>query len=140
MDADLKQAGYDDYNPTWHSVRMFTKVIASQYAQGANSDLPKRYQYEYDLHELWYWVVQGARYIAANHPAQDRLVSQVLHTREMGVLSRKIGPPKEGEEDQETEIATTSDGKYGAIFLFSWTKFKQPGRCLRTFLPLSATT
>ena len=111
VDADLKQAGYDDYNPTWHSVRMFTKVIASQYAQGANSDLPKRYQYEYDLHELWYWVVQGARYIAANHPAQDRLVSQVLHTREMGVLSRKIGPPKEGEEDQETEIATTSDGK-----------------------------
>lgn len=110
VDADLKQAGYDDLNATWHSVRMFTKVISSQYAKGVNSDLPKRYRYEYDLHELWYWVVHGARYIAANHPAQDRLVSQVLHAREMGVLSRRIGSPKEGDGDQETEIATTSDG------------------------------
>jgi hypothetical protein len=110
VDADLKQTGYDDFNATWQSVRMFTKVIASQYAKGANSDLPKRYRYEYDLHELWYWVVQGARYIAADHPAQDRLVSQVLHIREMGVLSRKMEPPKEGEVDQETEIATTADG------------------------------
>jgi hypothetical protein len=89
---------------------MFTKVIASQYTQGVNSDLPKKYRYEYDLHELWYWVVQGGRYIAADDPAQDRLVNQVLHTREMGVLSRKIGPLKEGEKDQEIEIATTSDG------------------------------
>jgi hypothetical protein len=109
VDADLKQTGYDDFNETWHSVRMFTKVIATQYARGANSDLPKKYRYEYDLQELWYWVVHGARYIAADHPAQDRLASQVLHTREMGVLSRKIGPSKEGEY-QETEIATTSDG------------------------------
>jgi hypothetical protein len=110
VDDDLKQTGYDDFNETWHSVRMSTTVIASQYARGTNSDLPKKYRYEYDLQELWYWVAQGARYIAADHPAQDRLVGQVLHTREMGVLSRKIGPPKEGGEDQETEIATTSDG------------------------------
>jgi hypothetical protein len=113
VDADLKQAGYNDFNATWQSVRMFTKVIASQYAQGVNSDLPNKYRYEYDLHELWYWVVHGARYIAADHPAQDRLVSQVLHTREMGVLSRKIVPlkeEKEGKEGQEMEIATTSDG------------------------------
>jgi hypothetical protein len=89
---------------------MFTKVIASQYARGANFDLPKRYWYEYDIHELWYWVVQSARYISADHTAQDRLVCQVLHIREMGVLFRKIGPPKAGGEDQETEIATTSDG------------------------------
>jgi hypothetical protein len=106
VDDDLKQTGYDDIDATWHSIRMFTIVIATQYARGANSDLPKKYRYEYDLQELWYWVVQSARYIAADHPAQDRLMSQVLHTREMGVLSRKIG---EG-DDQETEIATTSDG------------------------------
>lgn len=111
VDDDLKQTGgNDDRNKTWHSVRLFTMNIADRYARGANTGLPKKYRYEYDLHELWYWVAQGARYIAADHPAQDRLVSQVLHTREMGVLSRKIGPPKEGEEDQETEIATTSDG------------------------------
>lgn len=79
VDADLKQVGYDDLNTTWHSVRMFTKVIASQFAKGANSDLPKKYRYEYDLHELWYWVVQIARHISADHPAQDRLVCQVLH-------------------------------------------------------------
>ncbi|KAH6639039.1 hypothetical protein C7974DRAFT_410033 [Boeremia exigua] len=110
VDADLKQVGYDDLNRTWHSIRMFTKVIATQFARGANSDLPKKYRYEYDLRELWYWILQSARYIAADHPAQDRLVMQVLHTREMGVLSRKIGPPKKGEENAETEIATTSDG------------------------------
>jgi hypothetical protein len=107
VDDDLKQTGgYEDFNATWRSIRLFTREIASQYARGANSDLPKKYRYEYDLQELWYWVVQSARYIAADHPAQDRLMSQVLHTREMGVLSRKIG---EG-DDQETEIATTSDG------------------------------
>jgi hypothetical protein len=103
VDDDLKQTGgYEDFNATWRSIRLFTREIASQYARGANSDLPKKYRYEYDLQELWYWVAQGARYIAADHPAQDRLAMQVLHTREMGVLSRKTG--------EETEIATTSDG------------------------------
>lgn len=55
--------------------------------------------------------VQSARLIAAEHPAQDRLVSQVLHTREMGVLFRKSGNAKEEErDDPELEIASTSDG------------------------------
>jgi hypothetical protein len=112
VDADLKQAGYNDFDATWHSIRMSTNAIASRYAKGSNSDLPERYRYEYDLRELWYLVVQSARYIPADHPAQDRLVCQVLHIREMGVLSqkKKIEPPKAGGEDQETEIATTSDG------------------------------
>lgn len=32
IDVDFKQAGCDDFGATWHSVRMFTKTIASQYA------------------------------------------------------------------------------------------------------------
>lgn len=103
VDADLKQAGYDNNNTTWHSIRMFTKTILSQYLRGANSDLPKKYRYELDMHELWYWVAQAARYIAADHPAQDRLVAQVQHARAMGNLSCK-------NEAGEEEVATTSDG------------------------------
>jgi hypothetical protein len=103
VDADLKQTGYDDNNATWRNIRMFTKTISSHYLRGANSDLPKKYRYELDMHELWYWVAQAARYIAADHPAQDRLVAQVQHVREMGNLSRR-------NETGEEEIATTSDG------------------------------
>jgi hypothetical protein len=103
VDADLKQAGYDDNNATWHSIRMFTNTISSQYLRGTNSDLPKKYRYELDMHELWYWVAQAARYIAADHPAQDRLVAQVQHARDMGTLSLK-------NEAGEEQVATTSDG------------------------------
>jgi hypothetical protein len=103
VDADLTQVGYVDNSATWHTIRMFTKTITSQYLHGANSDLPKKYGYELDIRELWNWIAQAARYIAADHPAQDRLVAQVLHAREMGNLSRK-------NEAGEQEVATTSDG------------------------------
>ncbi|KAF7904197.1 hypothetical protein EAF00_001531 [Botryotinia globosa] len=108
IDAELEEAGYDDSNAFWHKARLFTRTIASRYAQtGLTHPIEL---YEYDLRELWYMCVQGARLIAADHPAQDRLVSQVLHTREMGVLSRKIVDSKEKRDDPEMEIATTSDG------------------------------
>jgi hypothetical protein len=103
VDADLKQEGYDNDNATWRSIRMFTKTISSQFFRGTNSNLPKKYRYELDMHELWYWVAHAARYIAADHPAQDRLVAQVQHARNMGTLSRK-------NEAGEEEVATTSDG------------------------------
>jgi hypothetical protein len=124
VDADLKQTGYNDLNKNWHSIRMFIMSITRQYERAANSDIPQEVEFEYDLHELWYWVVHSARYLSSDHPAQDRLVNQVLHAREMGVLSRKkIEPSKagEGEEeehDQETETATTSDGNIWADLPF----------------------
>jgi hypothetical protein len=124
LDDSLKQTGYNDLNENWHSIRMFMMSITHQYEKGANSGLPQEVEFEYDLHELWYWVVHSARYLSSDHPAQDRLVNQVLHAREMGVLSwKKIEPLKagEGEEeehDQETEIATTSNGNIWADLPF----------------------
>lgn len=107
LDAEREQVGYDDFNVFWHKARIFTRIISSRYANGQSNPIAL---YEYDLRELWYICIQGARITAADHPAQDRLVSQVLHTREMGVLSRKLGDPKDVGEDPEMVMATTSDG------------------------------
>ncbi|KAL3425794.1 hypothetical protein PVAG01_02585 [Phlyctema vagabunda] len=109
IDAEREEAGYNDLNDFWHKARLFTRTIASRYAQTGHSHPVALY--EYDLRELWYMCIQGARITAVDHLAQDRLVSQVLHAREMGVLSRKLGDPKAAGEDPETEIATTSDGR-----------------------------
>ncbi|TGO67474.1 hypothetical protein BOTNAR_0041g00110 [Botryotinia narcissicola] len=110
LDAELVETGSDDSNTLWQQVRLLTRNIASRYAQTGRTHPIALY--EYDLRELWYMCVQGARLIAAEHPAQDRLVSQVLHTREMGVLSRKSGNAEEEEkrDNPELEIASTSDG------------------------------
>ncbi|TGO65515.1 hypothetical protein BCON_0002g01000 [Botryotinia convoluta] len=110
LDAELEQTGSDGSNTFWHQARLLTRNIASRYAQTGRTHPIELY--EYDLRELWYMCVQGARLIAAEHPTQDRLVSQVLHTREMGVLSRKSGDAKEEgkRDDHELEIASTSDG------------------------------
>ncbi|KAF4277594.1 hypothetical protein KXW75_005350 [Aspergillus fumigatus] len=43
--------------------------------------------YEYDLRELWYKLIQGAKITDAKHPAQDRLAAEVLHAREMEALT-----------------------------------------------------
>ncbi|KAH3139838.1 hypothetical protein LV164_003323 [Aspergillus fumigatus] len=43
--------------------------------------------YESDLRELWYKLIQGAKITDAKHPAQDRLVAEVLHAREMETLT-----------------------------------------------------
>jgi hypothetical protein len=126
VDADLKQAGYDNNNTTWHSIRMLTSTISSQYLHGTNFDLPKKYRYELDMHELWYWVAQAARYIAADHPAQDRLVAQVQHARAMGNLSRK-------NEVGEEEVATTSDGNIWSDLPFLMEEVQSAWKASGTF-------
>jgi hypothetical protein len=113
IDADREKAGYNDFNIFWHSAQMFSKTITSRYANlhadGRSNPIEL---YEYDLRELWYKYIQGARITAADHPAQDGLVSQVLQTREMGVLSAKLGGRKDKGvgEIPEMDVATTSDG------------------------------
>ncbi|KAF7888206.1 uncharacterized protein EAF02_002747 [Botrytis sinoallii] len=112
IDTELEETGYNDSNTFGHKVWLFIRNILSRYIQTGHTHPIALY--EYDLRELWYLCVQGAKLTAAEHPAQYRLVSQVLHTREMGVLSRKSGDANEEEErnDQEgeTERASTSDG------------------------------
>jgi hypothetical protein len=108
---------------------MFTKTITSQYLCGANSDLPKNYRYELDMHELWYWVAQAARCIAADHPAQDRLVAQVQHARDMGNLSRK-------NEVGEEEVATTSDGNIWSDLPFLVEEVQSAWKASSTFPPV----
>ncbi|KAF5871833.1 putative zz type zinc finger domain-containing protein [Botrytis fragariae] len=112
VDAELAQTDSNDSTPFWQQARLLTRNIASRYTQTRRTHPIELH--EYDLREPWYLCVQGAKLTAAEHPAQDRLVSQVLHTREVGVLSRRSGDAK-GEERKdaheiEMERASTSDG------------------------------
>ncbi|KAF7588057.1 hypothetical protein BBP40_006226 [Aspergillus hancockii] len=100
IDDDREKYGYDNDNPFWRQARLFVKNISSRYAK---SDLAVDL-YEYDLRELWYLIIQGAKITDADHPAQDRLAGQVLHAREMGVLSRR------GTNLKVEERAWTSNG------------------------------
>lgn len=59
-------------------------------------------EFEWDVHELWYIFIQAARITAADDPAQDRLVAQLLYARSLGTLRRTTT----GTEEE----AITSDG------------------------------
>ncbi|KAE8167792.1 hypothetical protein BDV40DRAFT_295417 [Aspergillus tamarii] len=85
IDTDRESYGYDNDNKIWHQSRLFMKNISSRYTK---SDLPIIF-YEYDMRELWYMIIQGAKITDAKHPAQDRLAGQILHAREMGILRRR---------------------------------------------------
>jgi len=90
---------------------VFSKTTTSRYANRHDNGRSNPIElYEYDLRELWYKYMQGARITAADHPTQDRLVSQILQTREMGVLSAKLGDRKDKDvgEILEMDVATTS--------------------------------
>ncbi|KAB8068021.1 hypothetical protein BDV29DRAFT_185219 [Aspergillus leporis] len=101
IDADREMYGYDNDNNFWHQTRLFVKNITSRYTKSDLSiDL-----YEHDLRELWYLIIQGAKVTDAKHPAQDRLAGQILHAREMGVISRR------GAASGVEEEALTSNGK-----------------------------
>lgn len=59
-------------------------------------------EFEWDVHELWYIFIQAARITAADDPAQDRLVAQLLYAQSLGTLRRTTT----GTEEE----AITSDG------------------------------
>lgn len=60
---------------------------------------------EWDVHDLWYRYIQASMNINSERPEQDRLVVQILHAREIGVL---ISKPKGADSIEE---AVTRDGK-----------------------------
>lgn len=68
------------------------------------SNLPAE-EFEIDLHDLWFVLIQAGMHINYNHPEQDRLVTQVLFAKEMGVLVRR------GDSREVSEEAIVSDGK-----------------------------
>ncbi|KAK2764261.1 hypothetical protein FQN54_008953 [Arachnomyces sp. PD_36] len=105
IDAEIAQEGYNDDNDLWKRVRHATQNIASRYTRYNDPNI----FYEYDLREIWYILFQGAKITDADHPAQDRLASQVLHAREMGVLSRVL--PADESHEERKEIAMTADGE-----------------------------
>ncbi|KAI7977252.1 hypothetical protein EIK77_008163 [Talaromyces pinophilus] len=109
-DAEIERLGYDDNNQIWHRARLFAKNITSRYTEFDHHIS----LYEYDLQELWYRIVQGAKIIDANHPAQDRLAGQVAHIKAMGILSRTIPSPQHGNDmagGESAEMALTSKGR-----------------------------
>ncbi|PIG79136.1 hypothetical protein AARAC_007720 [Aspergillus arachidicola] len=101
IDFGRETYGYDNDNKYWHQSRLFMQNISSRYTK---SDLPIVF-YEYDMQELWYMIIQGAKITDAKHPAQDRLAGQILHAREMGVLRRR------NKTSGVEEEASTSHGK-----------------------------
>ncbi|RAQ72437.1 hypothetical protein AFCA_009784 [Aspergillus flavus] len=101
IDTERESNGYNNDNKFWHQSRLFMQNISSRYTK---SDLPIDF-YEYDMRELWYMIIQGAKITDAKHPAQDRLAGQILHAREMGVLHRMSATSGVEEE------ASTSKGK-----------------------------
>lgn len=58
--------------------------------------------FKWDLHDLWYTLIQAAQIMPADDAAQDRLVHQVLYARSLGTLRRTTT----GTEEQ----AITADG------------------------------
>ncbi|KAE8322465.1 hypothetical protein BDV39DRAFT_183859 [Aspergillus sergii] len=101
IDFDRETYGYDNDNKYWHQSRLFIKNISSRYTA---SDLPIVF-YEYDMQELWYMIIQGAKITDAKHPAQDRLAGQILHAKEMDILRRR------NKTSGVEEEASTSHGK-----------------------------
>jgi hypothetical protein len=73
IDEDWAQEGYNDDNRFWHRVRLLARSIRSRFTISDNPVV----LYEYELRELWYLLIQGAKIIDASQPAQDRLASQV---------------------------------------------------------------
>lgn len=51
-------------------------------------------EFEIDLHDLWFVLIQAGMYIDHDHSEQDRIVTQVLSAKEMGTLVRR-GPSME---------------------------------------------
>lgn len=89
IDAQVVKEGYNDDNSFWHLIRLSVQNISRRHCR---SSLPIVF-YEYDLRELWYKLIQGAKITDAKHPAQDRLAAEVLHAREMGTLTRRVVAP-----------------------------------------------
>lgn len=108
VDAEIIRLGYDDNHRLWYRAHLFAKNITSRYGQYRNHIS----LFEYDLHDLWYLIIQAAKITSADHPAQDRLASQVIHIREMGVISRKTSKPQEEDTIGDfREEALTSKGR-----------------------------
>lgn len=89
IDAQVVKEGYNDDNSFWRLIRLSVQNISRRYCRSS----PPIVFYEYDLRELWYELIQGAKITDAKHPAQDRLAAEVLHAREMGTLTRRVVAP-----------------------------------------------
>ena len=96
----------------WDAFRGFVWNISHRYTQFHHPII----LYEFDLHDLWYMLIEGAKNTSANHPSQDRLVVQVLAARELGNLTWT--PPAEDQKEAQPQYAQTSHGKIWADLPF----------------------
>lgn len=89
-DIDGEAAGRpNDDNTLWKTARLLIWNISRRYKQPD----PPMELFAFDLHDLWYTIIQAAKTISADHPSQDRLISQILYARELGTLVRNTEPP-----------------------------------------------
>ncbi len=116
IDKDVATDHNNDDHTLWLSARHHIRVISSQFIK---TDFPIAY-FDINLHDLWYQFIEVAKITGADHPAQDRLVAQVVFACEQGTLTRVI-PLKEASDgvdagqaqsyENTTETAVTEKGK-----------------------------
>ncbi len=112
-------------NPRLRASQLFRENISHQAREGGNNsrlwstmwnsifNTSQRFtqgnnpakDFEIDLHDLWFVLIQAGMHIDYDHPEQDRLVTQVLSAKEMGLLVRR------GNSMEVTEEAVVSDGR-----------------------------
>jgi len=80
IDKEVARGAYDDI---WTSARSSIRNILQRFAHQ-----PLAY-IEYDLHDLWYTIIQAATITPADEPAQDKLVTEVVLARELGSLGSR---------------------------------------------------
>ncbi|KAF2137038.1 uncharacterized protein K452DRAFT_291946 [Aplosporella prunicola CBS 121167] len=76
----------------WNNVKLSMANITRRAAQSAE---PAQ-AFDFDLHDLWYILMQSAKVTPADSPVQAWLVTQVLYARELGALQRPAAVEGEG--------------------------------------------
>ncbi|KAF2495015.1 hypothetical protein BU16DRAFT_562638 [Lophium mytilinum] len=73
-------ANPEDAGGLWGTTRSTIRSVTHRFP------LQPLWKIEFDLHDLWYTFARAASVIPEDHPAQDRLATEVILARELGSL------------------------------------------------------
>lgn len=98
IDNECNSVSSKGEDTLWQTAASFVTSMSHRWTQTDSRNSIELF--EIDCHDLWYIFTQAAKQIDATHPAQDRLVAQVLYARQLGTLQRLA----------DDQVAQTSDG------------------------------
>lgn len=98
--ASAKAEGND--NTLWVTAESSFSATSTRWTRGNTQPV---ISIEYDVRELWHLYYVASMNTDHRRPEMDRLITQVLFARELGVLQRR------GEGGEVIEVAMTSDGR-----------------------------